>query len=274
MLQALKTKTPTVEIVTIDGNMAKSLLSGNKKNRSLSKKTVDKYAAALKKQEWQLNGETIKIAPDGRIIDGQHRLNAILQSGVPMTTYVAYDIPEACFYTIDTGKNRSGSDILKINGVEKYTTMKAATLRIIDGLNSGLNTQKASRFHTISSAKLLDVYSDLPAFDEDLNQAGKLKNAVSLFGAASVGVLYYMAGRKNSEQRDLFFRSLNSGENLMSGSPILAARNKIVNSKIADEPLTPAEKLNLLISAWNNYRKDNSVSYLKYSKPYCLIDII
>ena len=71
-----------VQQSTITPEYAKELLDYNKKNRSLSKATVDRYAEDMRKDNWQQNGEAIKIDWDGNLIDGQHRLAACVKSGV------------------------------------------------------------------------------------------------------------------------------------------------------------------------------------------------
>lgn len=67
------------EVETITPELAADLLSRNMKNRPVSQQRVRKYMAAMVAGKWLLNGEAIKISIDGRLIDGQHRLKAIIQ---------------------------------------------------------------------------------------------------------------------------------------------------------------------------------------------------
>lgn len=104
---------PRVEILMVTPEMAKTWLSRNSGNqRSVSKKTVEMYARDMARGAWQLTHQGISFNQTGEVIDGQHRLHAIIQSGVTVQMAVAtgffseYDSP------IDQGRARSARDIL------------------------------------------------------------------------------------------------------------------------------------------------------------------
>ena len=59
-------------------------------NRPLSKKTVKKYAEAMKKGGWVLNNDAICIDDSGALINGQHRLEAVIVSGCTVPMFLAY----------------------------------------------------------------------------------------------------------------------------------------------------------------------------------------
>ena len=75
-----------------------------------------------------LNGETVKIASDGTILDGQHRLYACIQAGVPFETVVIRGLPPEAQDTIDTGMARKFADQLALRG-EVNTPLLAAITR-------------------------------------------------------------------------------------------------------------------------------------------------
>lgn len=106
------------KIVTINAELAVSYLSKNMVNRTLSPNRVNQYADSLRRGDWQLNGESIKFNEKGEMIDGQHRLSAIIKSGVPMTTLVIFDVPDDVS-VLDRGRNRNLTDSLIIEGMPK-----------------------------------------------------------------------------------------------------------------------------------------------------------
>lgn len=61
--------------------MAETWLSRNSNNRNLRGQVIASYARDMKSGAWVLNGETVKIASNGQLLDGQHRLNAVVESG-------------------------------------------------------------------------------------------------------------------------------------------------------------------------------------------------
>lgn len=108
-----------LDIETITPEMAKVYLATSKGNRILRKHTVEKYARDIANGEWRLNGETIAFSDDGNLINGHHRLNAVLKANTPITTYVVRGITdEANLY--DRGITRSTGDNFKFSGEETW----------------------------------------------------------------------------------------------------------------------------------------------------------
>ena len=78
----------TVEVEEITPVRASEYLSNNAHHRKVKQKKIDSYVKDLKEGTWQLNGKTITFDANGRLLGGQHRLHAVVQSGTPLTTLV------------------------------------------------------------------------------------------------------------------------------------------------------------------------------------------
>lgn len=76
----------TVEVIT--PAEAKAYLDNNAKHRPIKEKKVAEYMAEMQDGKWRLNGKTICFDTTGRLLNGQHRLSAVMRSGVPLTTVV------------------------------------------------------------------------------------------------------------------------------------------------------------------------------------------
>lgn len=104
------------EIIT--PSTAKKYLEKNVGNyRKLDKSRVSCYAEEMTNGTWQDNGETIKFSKEGRLLDGQHRLSAIVRSGRCVGMYVVRDVA-ANVNVIDVGKPRTPEQIAKAEGLE------------------------------------------------------------------------------------------------------------------------------------------------------------
>lgn len=114
-----------VRCVEITPELAEEWLTRNQDNRPLSPRVVEKYAAAMKRGEWQCNGETIVFSDDGVLLQGQHRLNAIAKSGITVRSYVVFDLPRSIFVTLDSGSSRKACDVLALSGFENTTGLAA-----------------------------------------------------------------------------------------------------------------------------------------------------
>src|ERR1700753_330097 len=103
-------------VMKITPEIARAWLETNIHNRPVNETVIARYVEAMKSGQWERNGETIKFANTGALLDGQHRLKAVLQSGVTIETYVVFNLPPQVFDTIDTGRNRSIGDLLALDG--------------------------------------------------------------------------------------------------------------------------------------------------------------
>jgi len=106
--------TAKVELITPE--VAEELLKQNGHNRKQTKSNIKVIEKALVNEEWQVSGQTIIIASNGQLMDGQHRLQAVVNTGIPMYHLVCRGVASSVFTVIDTGKVRTGSDTLSIDG--------------------------------------------------------------------------------------------------------------------------------------------------------------
>lgn len=109
----------TIKQETITPEKARMYLNTNKDgNRKLSTKAVIELARAIRDGKWQLTHQGIAFDAKGRLIDGQHRLNAVIFARKPVEMMVArgVDSSKNNLYTIDTGIKRSVSNILDMGG--------------------------------------------------------------------------------------------------------------------------------------------------------------
>lgn len=116
------------KIVTITPDMAKAMLEKNmKSNRRLNHQTVKRYARIMKAGGWNLTHQGIAFDDKGELIDGQHRLQAIVMANVPITMMVTYGVEhrDGDAFTIDTGTKRTTQNIIQISGItdEVYKNM-------------------------------------------------------------------------------------------------------------------------------------------------------
>ena len=104
-----------VELRTITPDIAKEMLLKNTNNRPVSEKHVRRLAKEITEDRWQLNGDTIRFNGT-RLVDGQHRLLAVVKSGKAIETLVVDGLESDVFKTIDIGKIRSNGDTLAADG--------------------------------------------------------------------------------------------------------------------------------------------------------------
>lgn len=87
----------------------------NRRNRKVRQRTVDLYARDMAKGKWEQNGVPIIFDKEGTLLDGQHRLWAIFESGMPVRMLVVTGADAGTY--IDCGINRNMSDRLVMGGL-------------------------------------------------------------------------------------------------------------------------------------------------------------
>jgi len=107
------------ETVIITPKQAESWLELNKDNRKTSKKKIMEYANEIKNGRWRYTHQGIAFDKDGYLLDGQHRLQAIIDSGIALKTVVACGVDRGEFTILDRGFPRN---LMVITGIEKYYT--------------------------------------------------------------------------------------------------------------------------------------------------------
>ncbi len=107
----------------ITPELAREWLMRNKRNRTLNRDFVDKLKKTIVEGGWQPNtADHIAFYEDSTLANGQHRLTAIMESGVTVRSKIDYDIPKSASICIDSGRKRSFSDNVRIMLGETYYT--------------------------------------------------------------------------------------------------------------------------------------------------------
>ncbi|WP_321792804.1 hypothetical protein [Caballeronia sp. J97] len=113
-------QTPLVVRVAVSPALAERWLGSNHGNRFVKPRLVRYYAQQMKSGRWRLNGECIKFATDGSMIDGQHRLNGVVQSGVTVEMEVRVGLDRDAALTVDTGAARTAADVMSMRGLTHW----------------------------------------------------------------------------------------------------------------------------------------------------------
>jgi len=115
-------------ICEINSETAFEWLKKNENNRNLKLAQAKKIAKSIQLDQWKCNHQPIAFDWNNKLIDGQHRLWAILKSNKTVSVRVTVNCEPESIKTVDTGTARSNGDMLVLSG-HKNATKKAATLK-------------------------------------------------------------------------------------------------------------------------------------------------
>ena len=152
---------------TITPALALKYLEKNVSNRPLKKARIKDYAADMESGKWKQTHEPIAFDWHGNLVDGQHRLKAIIASSKTLSSVlVVRNVDPDTRYYCDQGKSRTPGDHLSISGMNYRTNDIAATVRCMIG---GLNGPNANEVPT----------------GQDLTQAATLYQEGALFAISA-----------------------------------------------------------------------------------------
>lgn len=261
---AQATKLPTAAVERITPKLAADLLTNNAHNRNLRVGRVVQLADAMRRGEWELNGQTLKVADDGTLLDGQHRLQAVVESGVAIETLVMRDLPPRAQDTVDTGRKRRLADILRVEGYSDSHAL-AAAVNILHRYRNGLRIDY-SQAGAPTPRQALDLIVAEPGIEESVKVARrvtkKIGGPIGVFSA--LHCVFLAIDPKPTEG---FFEQLGEGDSLKKGDPLLQLRNQLIRPrKDRAYAQSPATIAGLTVKAFNLRRAGRKVALLTFRK--------
>lgn len=256
-------------IETIDPEIAKEMLKGNFDNRAASKRHVDFLSAQMKSGKWKFGGDPIRIAASGRILDGQHRLQAIIQANYTDEFLVIREMDETVFDVLDTGKPRGAADVLEIKKIPQSSKIATLVSKILlydrdifffKGRGSGIGAKKVSNSEILKYAE-----SNLDRLHYLVKEGSRRYLVFKPITSAMFSFLQYLFDQLSEEDSAIFLDKLAHGTGLEVGSPILLLRNRFIEEAAAKTTLPERWKLALAIRAWNHFRQGNTLKVLQHA---------
>lgn len=245
---------------------AQALLDSMKANvRNLRKGKRDAFARDMTQGLWRDNGTTVKITPEGEMIDGLHRMHAVIKADVHIEMTFAYNVPMDAMPTIDTGSARTFGDYLKFEGETHSTQLSAVVKKLIlwrmgyrmkyGGSVNPSHSEQEVFFNTQKAELRLATVRGV-----DARQQG-------ICNATSAGAAFFLCAEIDYEQAMSFFDGLIEGENLGGRNPIHVARKRLIREAVkarnlklqGEETFTPSHQLAMIINAWNFWREEEDV---------------
>lgn len=251
------------EIVLVTPAVAAEMLKFNTKNRKVRTDHVRRIAEDMKKGRWIDNGDTIAFDENGNLIDGQHRLNAVIMSGITVRMIVVRDLKEQAFAFKDTNCIvRRPADVLDLIG-ETNTRGLAAALIVIYQYTSGSLVRDIKK--PVSNDKILDLLVEYPEARESVARIKALHKHAGIIAPGLAAGLHYLFGRVNKEDADKFFDDLFLGANLEPGDPVFALRQRLVENRLSlrKAKLSRGYTAGICIKAWNHRRTGRSIRFLR-----------
>lgn len=237
--------------INITPAQAMEMLAYNDRNRPVSPKTISRYAAEMSAKNWRYTRVPIIFSDQERLIDGQHRLMACVESGVAFGADVVFGAPDDSFYYIDVGKKRGASDIFCINGVPNHK-MAAAATRIL----MAYKENRAQGWSAISyGGSLEDVYNaylEFPGLQGSIKAAGHVFTRDRMPQPSAATAIHYLCAQKNRTLANEYFGKVSSGVGFKNKQdPAYRVREYLTRE---DSNAHAKHAMAALIQGWNAIR--------------------
>ena len=250
-------------IMLITPSIATAWLTMNRKNREISKTNLAKISRDLNDGHFLFTGESVKISEEGCLLDGQHRLTAIVNTRISAKMVVITGVQEVAQAVMDSGKPRTLPGVLQISG-EAQASNLSSVLSGIQTWERGIRLQDNATVATISSS--LAFLDANPIVREITRQSATLAPKVPGLTIKQIGQLIWALDHKLDAPADRkdFFAKLVSGAGLPEGDPILALRNFLANDKASYKSVTAYYRMAVTVKAWNAYRQSEQIRSLRF----------
>lgn len=255
-----------VEWVQVTPAIAQEYLESQRVNRPLSTANLKKIQNDMLAGRWHEDGGPIRFDKAGAMIDGQHRMWAIVETELTFSFLVIRGVDIAAMATMDTGKSRSVSDIIGLYDQQaKDLTNLAACTTIVYRWEAGIRGASLRNF-TIANDDVLVFYREHKLALGEAARVGK-KVARHVQGATTQGfaLCAWIFQNLDMEDAEFFWERLMDGSNLSEDSPIRALRELFLREARSSRPKMRSElAAALTIKAWNAYREGRPIKVISY----------
>ena len=225
-----KTLLPTFQVEEITPDFAEEVLENkNRKNRGIKPANLKRLITAIDNGEWTITNQGLAFDSNGNLLDGQHRLKAIVKTGKTLPIMVARNMDPKIFNCVDTGVARTAADGLFIHGVSSSKHLAA-------GIKVYLLYKRYPRgswtYATIPThQEILEEYEEnKEVYTKITNDMGCFHRKFHFFNL-SVGIpMYKLILEKDycEEVYTEFWTQFSEGTNLEIDNPILSFRNQMM----------------------------------------------
>lgn len=254
------TDTPSIRsgLVLVSPKMAETLLGRQGKNRQLSQRMVTRYADGFH-QDTTIY-QPIILDAAGRVLDGQHRLQAIVQYGHTVAVWFIVGVPPSYWQDFDQGKPRTLADVLSATGVINASAA-ASLLNLVHRYEVG---NFDGSYQPNRDTLVCEYERNIVAYASACAFAVQRRDINVVASPAQVAFITFHLGA-DAALLDSFWNILATGVGAKSGSPGLLYRNTILTRSTGGRKTGPHAKLAMLIKAVNAELTGHVAKLLRHS---------
>lgn len=245
--------------VLVNPGVAANLLERNPDNRGISPTKAEHYATDMASGRWADNGETIIVSSCGLLNDGQHRMQAVIDSNSVLPFTFVFGVPRETRLTVDQGFARTAGNYLAMANV-KYSSESATAAKWIIGYERSGGKGISQRSKVTNGEVIQRVRSDDDIIASAAYSVHYYPITRNMFSKTVMTVAHYILSEIHPSEAKAFLDTVALGENIKRGDPAFAVRQAFMSEKRDRQ-----EALEIIFHGWNAYRQNRP---LKLAKSY------
>lgn len=241
-------------------DMAIEALSANTNNRKVMPRRVALLVAEIESSRWCETGNTIKFSRDGELIDGQHRLHAIVKSGIGLRLNVALGLDPDTKPIVDAIMPRKASENIHIAGYANATTLGSLT-RLAIPYFRGDNPFSYRGTRAFAFGEIKEWIEDNSDCHAAATSAISLKQIMPISVAAFCLLVFRRLDAELSEEWRV---KMQTGAGLIEGSTWHLLRRRLEADRMSRKKEAPEQTCGVCFLAWNAKRKGRELGVIRY----------
>lgn len=244
----------------ITPEIAQAWLKHNNLNRPICRLNLERIKTAITTGNFIFTGDTIRFDTNGNLLDGQHRLVAVIQTGKSVESLVVFGVGQEAFSRIDTGKRRTPQDTLTIANY-KHAKSTVAAVTLIDRYitNRVLQNPRYSNQEVLQLAEKYHVESYVSTWRQQ-------ERHPLIEGSLGSACQYLFDLVMNPEKvKHWLIDQVVQGVNLQQGSSALLLHQKLQQPKnYLQGKMRREYKFALIIKAFNAFATNRPIKVLRF----------
>lgn len=254
-----------IKEMNITPEIAKNYLQANTSNRPVRLSQVEKYANEMIEGTWNTDViDPICISVNGNLINGQHRLMAVIKANKTIPMWVQYNLPESHYKIIDSGVGRTLYDRLSVVNRKKISALTKSCFATEYGKSSLINSYdgKIKQYNgtsiTPTDPKLIDyAHEHLELLQECNTNGNRLRNVFGKGSLRAFSYAYWLIKWLGIDNKlDMFVEDFSNDISLDRNTQLI--KNAMLK-QMAKGNMTTTEIISFVLYAYEMFRSDKAI---------------
>jgi hypothetical protein len=250
--------------------LAAGWLLRNTRNRSVRIGSVAAMARDMKAGRWIFAGGVIGFDTNGVLVDGQHRLMAVIESGTTQRFIIAPSLAPDAMSVVDTGSKRSTADVLSLSDdTITNPSVVAATIRIAVAAETGRLASNDVKATNGEITDWLNEHRNVLEYTRRVSATARHFDAP----AAVIAYSWWKCASVDVFEANQFFEDWMEVRTNGRGDPLHTLYKRLQAAKKSNERLQRPVQVALIFRAWNGRRRGETLQSMPISSRSGRIDI-